>query len=102
MPAWPVTVSQALYDEVANDHEEPFADSYLWGATLIGDKLTPRTVTAWERLNRQARKALSRAGVTLVKPEPFASRRGGSQRSWTEVAPEAAPTRKRRPGYDTW
>lgn len=104
MPTWPITVPQELYDAVAETVDEPYADSYLWGALLHDGKLTPRTVTAWERLklNRAVMDAMRRLGVEMLKPKPFGSP-GGSQRSGTEVSPELAPSaRGRRPAHDAW
>jgi len=104
MPAWPPTVPQDLYDSVAELMGEPYADSYLWGATLAQDMLTPRTVTAWERLGqvRIVMSLLDKRRIKLVKPVPFGMP-GGSMRSFAEVVEDAPrPKRGRRPEYDAW
>lgn len=73
MPAFPVSVPMEFWKEVASVCGEPYADSYLYGATLHGGKLLPRTVTAWERLrgDHNVRALLTERGVTLLKPPPF-------------------------------
>lgn len=104
MPAWPITVPQELYDAVVAEADEPYADSYLWGAVLNGTNLIPRTVIAWERLRdrRAVREAIQRLKINLVKPEPW-GKPGGSQRSWKEVADEEdLKPRRRRPSFDPW
>ena len=75
MPAFPVSLPMEFWKEIAAACGEPYADSYLFGATLHSGKLLPRTVTAWERLNDnyQVRKILHERGVTLLKPPPFGS-----------------------------
>lgn len=68
-----LTVSQDLYDATCEVADQPFADSYLFGATQRADKLTPRTVTAFLKMqdNRAFRDLLKHLGVTLVRPDPF-------------------------------
>lgn len=71
-PQLPLTVPRSLWDAMAVALGEPFADSYLSGARLYGDRLAPRGETAWQRLdrNRVVRKLLGELGITLDKPLP--------------------------------
>lgn len=73
MPAFPVSVPMEFYKEVAALLGEPFADSYLFGASLREGALKPRTLTAYERLNTNFdfRKLIAERGIRLVKCPPF-------------------------------
>lgn len=73
MPNLPVTVSDMLYNSMKKDCGEPFADSYLSGATESTKTLLPHTVTSFLRLkaNRYAMRVISEHGLTLVEPLPF-------------------------------
>ncbi|WP_332657344.1 hypothetical protein [Brevundimonas sp.] len=73
MSKLPITVDLAFYEAIARATSEPFADSYLHGATLEDGKLLPRTQTAWSRLDSSwaAKGAMRRMGVVLLKPPPF-------------------------------
>jgi hypothetical protein len=86
MPKWQPTVPRALYELVADLRGEPFADSYLWGATVMDKRITPRTVTAWLALNTNASGLLSKAGYALMRPVPFGDP-GASRMTSDEVAP---------------
>ncbi len=68
-----LTVPQDLYDAVCEDVEQPFADSYLYGAKLSGTRLTPRTVTAYHKMRdrRDFMSLLVRLSIFLEKPTPF-------------------------------
>lgn len=73
MPGFPVSVPMEFYLEVAALNGEAWADSYLFGATLHGGKLIPRTQTAWTRLRDDfsAQKLFRDRGISLIKPPPF-------------------------------
>jgi hypothetical protein len=72
-PRLPLTVPLSLWGQLAALVSPAFADSYLSGAQLSGDRLTPRTLTAFERLRESlpARGLLQGLGLDLIKPEPF-------------------------------
>lgn len=73
MPKLQVTVPHELYDAMKTACGEPYADSYLSGATLEGGRLLPRTRTAWGRLkdNFGAMGVLRKQKINLVKPPIF-------------------------------
>ena len=68
-----LTVPQGLYDALADGVSQEFADSYLFGATLDGRVLTPRTECGWSRMTDRydCRAVLKRLGIDLVRPTPF-------------------------------
>jgi hypothetical protein len=68
-----MTMPQELYDAVCDAVSQGFADSYLTGAVLFGKKLTPRTLTAWQKMSDSYafKMLLKNAGIELVKPLPF-------------------------------
>jgi hypothetical protein len=73
MPAFPVSVPMEFYQEVAGACGEPFADSYLFQASLRDGKLLPRTQTAYYALERdhRVRSVLRDRKITLLKPPPY-------------------------------
>lgn len=75
-PRLPLTVSRALWDEVANDIAPEFADSYLSGANETASTLVPHTVTAFRRLEAKsvAMAVLKRRKLKLIEPLPFGHR----------------------------
>jgi hypothetical protein len=72
-PSLALTVDRDFWEKMAVATSVEYADSYLSGAELYNGRLLPRTVTAWERLKDSwaARKVLSDAGVSLIKPPPY-------------------------------
>lgn len=78
-----LTVPQALYDAVCEAVDQPFADSYLFGATLDGTKLTPRTAIGFDRMMDRAdfRELLKSLGLHLEKPTPWPGRPGENRAS---------------------
>lgn len=68
----PVTVSQRLWEAMAEDVTPAFADTYLSGAREFGNRLTPYTVTAFQKIraNRWALACLRELGIELVEPLP--------------------------------
>jgi hypothetical protein len=69
----PLTVSEGLWNDMADTVNIEFADSYLSGAKQGLKHLTTHTVTGYERMkaNRWAMKVLSEHGLALLKPLPF-------------------------------
>lgn len=69
----PMTLPVELYDAVCERIGQEFADSYLTGATLEARKLTPRTLTAYEKMRDvvEFRKFLAEVQIELIKPLPF-------------------------------
>lgn len=65
----PESLWLATYDACGPD----FADSYLYGASLVGSALTPRTLTAFRRMRetRDFTNLLKELGINLVQPPPF-------------------------------
>lgn len=100
-PFFQPTVPKHIYQAVAQAAGEPFADSYLWGARLGGDKLMTRTVIAHERLSGRAdaMRALTDLGVSLICPTPWPGATGDAISGrealpfagWPEDRPTAAP-----------
>lgn len=102
----PPTVPQHIHDAVMEAQDEDFATSFLWGATVTDMKLLPRTTIAYDRLtmHEKVRAALTRLGMTLLKPAPWGAK-SGSQLSWREAWPdldEPGARPRRRPNYDRW
>lgn len=73
MPAFEITVPDELYGEVADLLGEPWADSYLHGATVVEERILPRTETAWLRLKAERifMEIIHVRGIRLIKPLPF-------------------------------
>jgi hypothetical protein len=73
-----ITVPESLYQAVCANVDQPFADSYLSGATLVGTNLFPRTVTGWERMRdrRDFIDLAKRLDIKLCKPTPFPGENG--------------------------
>lgn len=69
----PMTLDQALYDAVCDRISQEFADSYLTGAVMVARKLTPRTLTAYDKMRDSMafRKFLEEAGIELIRPLPI-------------------------------
>ena len=72
-PAFELTVPMALWRAVAVATREAFADSYLWGAILDGNKLFPRTSIAHDEMAKSyaCKTALKGLGIELVDIKPF-------------------------------
>lgn len=72
-PKFRLTVPDDLYQETCDATEPAFAESYLFGATLGGAYLTPRTLTAYEKMKGRWDfvQLLKRLKLTLIKPEPW-------------------------------
>ncbi len=68
--AFALTVPQEFFDQVVEATDKPFADSYLYGAELVGTKLTPRTRTGYRKMvdRYDFKKLLKHLGITLVEP----------------------------------
>jgi hypothetical protein len=68
-----LTVPQDFYDAVCEACGQPFADSYVFGATLTRSRLTPRTVTAWQKMRdrRDFLHLLKTLNTILDKPAPW-------------------------------
>lgn len=68
-----LSVPQVLYDDVCDACGQEFADSYLYGASLDGSALSPRTLTGYERMRERSefRHLLGQLNLKLVKPTPF-------------------------------
>ena len=81
-PKLALTVPLALWEGLAETTSIAYADSYLSGAVLRGNVLTPKTVTAYERLKFRAETAtlLQRLGIELTCPV-LAS--GSPSRPWS-------------------
>lgn len=90
MPAFRVTVPMGLYDAMVAETSPSFADSYLFGASLVNNVLAPRTVTAWEKLrdNWGAQVVLKAQNIALKKPEPFGAPGGSQMRDEAEPSGE--------------
>jgi hypothetical protein len=65
-----LTVPQDFYDAVCEACDQPFADSYLFGATLVRSHLTPRTVTAWTEDARPQRFHAAPEALNIVLDKP--------------------------------
>lgn len=76
----PSTVPAFLFDAMTKATSRDFAQSYLFGAEIVGRRLTPRTRIAWERLSRNpdAVDVLESLDLSLAKPELFGSPRGST------------------------
>lgn len=84
-PVFKLTVPMSLWREMAKEVSPAFADSYLYGAKLSNGRLTPRTVTGYEKLRMPSLKGLfERLSVKLIKPVPF---QDGGQLSVREIMP---------------
>ena len=82
--AFRLTVPESLFEAVSLAVDQSFADSYLFGATLNGLALTPRTLTGYGKMKdrSQCMKVLRGLGITLIKPTPWpgdGERLGGSE-----------------------
>jgi hypothetical protein len=66
----PMTLPVELYDAVCERISQEFADSYLTGAVLVGRKLTPRTLTAYDKMRDvfEFRQFLAETQLELAKP----------------------------------
>lgn len=66
-----LTVPQEFYDAVCERIDQPFADSYLFGARLASKKLHPRTRTGFDKMRDRSDfgRLLKELGIELVKPE---------------------------------
>lgn len=97
-PAFPLTVSTELWEAFAETFSPEFADSWLWGARVIGDKLLPRTRTGYRKLNdvcfqSKRKNGQSSAGgkvmadfkLTLMEPPLF---QDSGQKSAMEILPD--------------
>ncbi len=75
-PNFKLTVPESLYQAVCGNCGQPFADSYLTGAVLNNQKLTPRTVTGWGKMRDMGNfmRLLGELEIGLVKPEPYPGR----------------------------
>lgn len=73
-----LTVPESLYDAVCREVDQPFADSYLTGATLAGTVITPRTLTGYRKMLDRAdfRNLMQRLGMTLAQPTPLTGEDG--------------------------
>lgn len=62
-----------LYDAVCERIDQTFADSYLTGAELVGRKLTPRTLIAYDKMRDSSafKDFLKEAKIELVRPTPW-------------------------------
>ena len=69
-PQLALTVPRKVWDAMANDVRPTFADSYLSGARVVGERITPHTMTAYLALtaNKWAMKSLVDVGLQLIKP----------------------------------
>lgn len=72
-PTFRLTVPESLYDAVCQGVDQPFADSYLTGASLTGTTLTPRTLVGYHKMRDRAdfRALLTGLGMTLARPTPY-------------------------------
>jgi hypothetical protein len=72
-PKLPMTVTDELWQAMAEDCGTAFADSYLSGAMIFNRRLTPRTVAAWTRLKATPRAMMvfRALEIELVQPLPF-------------------------------
>ena len=83
-PAWPLTISRELWDAFADTFSPEFADSWLYGAKVVGKSLIPRTQTGYRKLvdccfisksksrgNSAGGNILAEFGLDLAKPLPF-------------------------------
>ena len=83
-PAFKPTVNRGLWEAVAEAAgRASFADSYLWGAALVGNSLLPRTQTAFLCLrdSKPVMTVLAARGIELVKPAAFGTRDGSRLKS---------------------
>lgn len=70
----PRTVPDDVYNAVERASSSEFADSYLWGASVLSNGvLTLRTQTAYHAIMGQnaVREAIERLGLRIEKPSPF-------------------------------
>lgn len=83
-----LTVPQEFYDMVCSAAGQPFADSYLFGATLDGRILTPRTAIGYDRMHDRTdfMGLLKQLDIKLVRPTPW----------------PGAPGENRASSEDTW
>lgn len=72
-PKFRLTVTEALYQATCEAVDQPFAESYLFGSTVVGAYLTPRTLTGYEKMRGRLEfmRLLKRLNLTLVRPEPW-------------------------------
>ena len=70
-------VKQGVYEAVVEVAGADFAFSYLLAAKQIANRIRPHTLVAWERIrkNEGVMLLLHKAGIALVKPEPFSPER---------------------------
>lgn len=89
---WKLFVPQALYDEVCEACEQPFADSYLFGAHFDADELTPRTLTGYFKLVDDSRFTglMKDLKIRLIRPTAFP---GKGDRATAEDAGYTRPKR---------
>jgi hypothetical protein len=68
-----LTVPQDLYDATCERIDQPFADSYLFGAILANSRLTPRTRIAYDKMRDRTEfmRLLAHLNILLDKPEPW-------------------------------
>lgn len=79
----PITIQRALYDAVCEAVNQDFADSYLTGAEMNGRKLTPRTLTGYQKMRdvRAFMDMLEKANIELVRPTPWPGTEGNTLRA---------------------
>ncbi len=65
-----LTVPQEFYNLTCAATGQPFADSYLYGASLEGPRLIPRTRTGYRNMKdrRDFMTLLKKLGIVLVEP----------------------------------
>lgn len=88
-----LTVPQSLYDAVVKACEQGFADSYLFGALLIGNRLEPRTLTGWRKMRdrKDFMDLIKDLKIELVKPTPYPG--DGNRMSASELS-DFSPKRR--------
>jgi hypothetical protein len=105
-PMFSPTVPMSLWEAVAETFSKEFADSYLWGASLLNGKLTPHTTMAWSRLNDQgAFRAIMKAlKYDLEKPDRFPGvpARDSIKVAYPEYFSDDKPRRGHRRGVEQW
>lgn len=94
-----LSVPDEFYQSVCLVCEKPFADSYLYGARIIGGKLWPRTQIGWERLrgSKGFMDLMKDLGIELAKPTPFP---GDGDRPTAEDEGFINPKKKQRSFHD--